>query len=156
MTGVVIAGVLGLTALLVVGIILSRATTRQKQQAVASLEAERKAIGTVSILDLVQEEVEDLGLREIAGTDDVAPDILLRAWNDAPERIRTAERSDIRLTIRPDADPERLDIGDARYVLAGEDPPTKASDARVTPDSDLDDDPRAGDSGSDGGAPDHA
>lgn len=117
MNGVIIAGVLGLATLLVVGIVLSRATTRQKEQAIASLEEERKAVGTISILDLVHEEVEDLGLREIAGTDDVAPDILLRAWNDAPARIHTAERSDIRLVVRSGADPERLEIGDASFEL---------------------------------------
>jgi hypothetical protein len=128
MNGVIIAGVLGLAALLVVGIVLSRATTRQKQEAIASLEAERKAIGTVSILDLVHEEVEDLGLREIDGADDVAPDILLRAWNDAPDRVRAADRSDVRLTIRSGADPEHLDVGDARFVLGDGAPTTSDSD----------------------------
>lgn len=128
MNGVIIAGVLGLAALLVVGIVLSRATTRQKQQAIASLEAERKAIGTVSILDLVQEEVEDLGLRDIEGASDVAPDILLRAWNDAPDRVRAAERSDVQLTIRSGADPEHLEVDDARFVLIDGAPATSESD----------------------------
>lgn len=91
MNTAIIVGALGVAVLLAVGLVLSRQSSRQKKQAVASLEAERAALGSHTILDLVDEEVEDLGLRSIPGAEGRGPDVLLRAWRDAPESIRASD-----------------------------------------------------------------
>lgn len=116
MTGIWIAGVLGLGALLFVGIVLSRQSSRQKKKAVASLEAERASVTMPSILDLVNEEVEELGLRDLRGAEDIPPDILLRTWRDAPESLRTVDRDHLAFRVQPDADPTRLTVDDVELV----------------------------------------
>lgn len=120
MNGVVIAAALALGALLFVGIVLSRQTSRRKREAVASLEAERAALASPSILDLVMAEVEDLGLREIAGSTDIAPDVLLRVWNDADESVKARDRSELRFEVTGDPDAPHLRPDDV-VLVAGSD-----------------------------------
>jgi hypothetical protein len=106
--------VLAFVVLLVVGFMLSRATARQKKEAIASLEAERNALASVTILDLVIAEVEDIGLRSIDGSDGVAPEVLLRAWNDARERTKQLDHDRLRFVV-VDADRSgELQPGDLR------------------------------------------
>jgi hypothetical protein len=110
----IIAVVLTFVVLLVVGFMLSRGTARRKKEAIASLEAERNALASVTILDLVIAEVEDLGLRSIDGSEGVAPDVLLRAWKDAGERTKQLDRGRLRFVV---ADADRsgdLQPGDLR------------------------------------------
>lgn len=113
MSGALIAGALGLGVLLVVGVILSRQSNRQKQHAVESLKAEREALGTHTILDLVDEEVEELGLRDIDGAQDVAPDVLLRAWRDAPSSTRDLDKEAVRFSHIDDGSGVELVPADA-------------------------------------------
>ena len=127
MNGVVIAAALGLGALLFVGIVLSRQTSRRKREAVASLEAERAALASPSILDLVMAEVEDLGLREIAGSSDIAPDVLLRVWNDADESVKAQDPSSLRFEITGDPDGTQLQPDDV-VLVAGPDESATAAD----------------------------
>lgn len=95
MNTAIILGVLGIALLLAVGLVLSRQSSRQKKEAVASLEAERAALGSHTILDLVNEEVEELGLRAIRGAEGFAPDALLRAWRNAPTAVRASDPTDL-------------------------------------------------------------
>ncbi len=127
MNGVVIAAALALGALLFVGIVLSRQTSRRKREAVASLEAERAALASPSILDLVMAEVEDLGLREIAGSTDIAPDVLLRVWNDADESVKARDRSELRFEVTGDPDAPHLQPDDV-VLVAGRDGSATAAD----------------------------
>lgn len=122
MTGVSIAIALGLTALIIVGVILGRQNSKQRKLAVASLEAERAAIGNPTILDLVIEEVEELGLRDIDGADDIEPDALLRTWKAAPESIRAHEPGDLRIATGASGD-------DIRLVASGPDHDSGTADA---------------------------
>lgn len=135
MNGVIIAAVLGIGALLFVGVVLSRQSSRQKKQAVASLEAERRAIGNHTILDLVVEEVDDLGLRDVEGAGDLGPDVLLRAWNDAPPDVRARDRSELRFTLREGvetSDPGPEDV----LLLAATEPTPTVEDADPSPTDD--------------------
>lgn len=134
MTAIWVAAGLGLAAMLFVGMVLSRQSSRQKKQAIASLEAERAAVTTPSILELVNEEVEDLGLRDVPGAEGIPPDVLLRAWRDAPEELRHAERDLLAFAVDPDADPASLQAGDLELVPASDLPPTEP------PSDDTDDD----------------
>lgn len=110
MNTAIIVGGLGIAVLLTVGIMLSRASSRQKKQAVASLEAEKAALGSHTILDLVHEEVEDLGLRHIAGSEGLGPDVLLRAWRDAPESVRSADPAHLEFVADDRADGATLRV----------------------------------------------
>lgn len=135
MNGIIIASVLGIGALLFVGVVLSRQSSRQKKQAVASLEAERKALGSHTILDLVVEEVDDLGLRDVEGAGDLGPDVLLRAWNDAPPDLRARDRSDLRFALRPGvetSDPRPEDV----LLVAATETTTPEDDADPSPSDD--------------------
>ncbi len=113
-TAVIIAIVLAFVVLLIVGFTLSRTTARRKKEAIASLEAERKAISSVTILDLVIAEVDDLDLRSIDGSEGVAPDVLLRAWNDTGERIKQLDRDRLRFVVVSGDRSGELQPGDLR------------------------------------------
>lgn len=114
MSDVIVASALGLLALLVVGVVLHRASSRRKKEAIESLAAERDALASPSILDLVNEEVEDLGLRSISGAEDVPPDQLLRAWNDADASMRAMDRSALRFVPVPGEDTDGSEPGGIR------------------------------------------
>lgn len=109
----IIAIVLAFVVLLVVGFTLSRGTARRKKEAIASLEAERNALASITILDLVIAEVEDLGLSSIDGSEGVAPDALLRAWKDASERTKQLDRDRLRFVVvsgDPSGEPQPGDL----------------------------------------------
>ena len=103
-----------LVAVVVVGVVLSRMTSRRKKDAVESLEAERKAIESQTILDIVAEEVADLGLRDIEGSTGIPPGALLRGWSDADPALHAEERSHLRFTLRDGISAEDAEIGDVR------------------------------------------
>lgn len=110
----IVAVVLAFVVLIVVGFTLSRGTAQRKKEAIASLEAERNALASVTILDLVIAEVEDLDLRSIDGSDGVAPDVLLRAWNDASDRTRQLDRDRLRFVVASGDGSGELQPGDVR------------------------------------------
>jgi mannitol-specific phosphotransferase system IIBC component len=111
-TGVIIAAVI---AFIVVSIVLARSTSSRKKQAMASLEEERKAVGRYSIVDLVDAEVSDLGLRSIAGAEGIAPDVLLKTWADTPD-VHDCERDHMRYELAPGIAPGDADVGDVTLV----------------------------------------
>ena len=111
MIPVVIASIV---AFVVIGFILARSTSSRKKQAVESLKAEKEAVGHYSILDLVTDEVDDLGLRSISGAEAIPPDVLLKVWKDAKP-------------VRGDADTEHL-----AYVVAEGVTPADATAEDVT------------------------
>ena len=129
----------GLIALVVALVVVSRMTGNRKKEAVASLEAEMEAVGQHSILDLVEEEIEDLNLRLISGADDLPPDVLLKVWSDSPAAVRSADRSALRYEVRDgvvpsEATPDDVELG----VGSSPDPtPTIEDDAVETAESDT-------------------
>lgn len=103
-----------LVAVVVVGVVLSRMTSRRKKDAVESLEAERKAIESQTILDIVAAEVADLGLRDIQGSAGVPPGSLLRGWSDADPALHAEQRQHLRFVVRDGIVAENAEIGDVR------------------------------------------
>ena len=67
-------------ALLVVMILLSRMGRHRKQQALEDFNRERDAVKPPDILQLVQEEVVDLGIDKIEGADGIDPLVLLQVY----------------------------------------------------------------------------
>lgn len=67
-------------AFLIVMVLLSRMGRARKQQAVEDLEREREAIQAPDILTLVHEEVSELGLDEIEGSEGIDPSVLLQVY----------------------------------------------------------------------------
>lgn len=96
MAGVIIAVVV---AFIVVGVILARQTSARKKEATKSLEAEIEAVGQYNIADMVGEEVRDLGLRDIPGSQDIAAEVLLKVWTVSESTRSTCDKSDLRFEI---------------------------------------------------------
>lgn len=124
--------VLTFVILLVVGFTLSRGSAQRKKEAIASLEAERNAVASITILDLVIAEVEDLDLRSIEGSEGVSPEVLLRAWNDAGERTKQLDHDRLHFVVAPGARSGELQPGDLR--LEERDDPSQA-DPSAGPDA---------------------
>lgn len=119
----IVVTVAAVIAFLVTGIVLSRTTAARKKEAIASLEQEKKAIGRYSIVDLVAEEVDDLGLREIEGAEGLPPDVLLKAWTSTTA-VHGCDRSKLRYVVDRDVARGDVEPGDAKLIC--EDPQANA------------------------------
>jgi hypothetical protein len=113
--------VAGLLAFIVVGVVLSRQSSRRKKEAIASLEAEREAMHHYSILELVDEEVDDLGLRGIPGAEGLSADVLLRVWKDAPHGASACDRAQLRYVVAPGVAADDAGLADVRLECPVED-----------------------------------
>lgn len=85
---------LALAAFLIVAVMLSRQTSKTKKSAIADLEAERESIGNFDIFDLVESEIDALGLLEIDGARDIPHGVLLKVWTDNKHIVATCEGRD--------------------------------------------------------------
>ena len=111
----IVAIVLVVFAFLVVGIVLSRQTSKTKKAAIADLEAEREEVGTFDIFELVESEVNALGLVDIEGSKEIPHGVLLKIWRDNADTV--------------DSCVDRLHL---RYVVADGVDPSSATDEDVT------------------------
>jgi hypothetical protein len=109
------AVVLVLIAFIVVGIMLSRQTTKTKKRAVDDLETEKENVGAFDIFELVESEVSALGLDGIEGSENIPHGVLLKVWSDNQDIANSC------------ADHDHL-----RYLVADGVDPTEATDADVT------------------------
>jgi len=110
-----VAIVLVVFAFLVVGIMLSRQTSKTKKGAIADLEAEKEEVGTFDIFELVESEVNALGLLDIEGSTDIPHGVLLKIWSDNEDMIDSC-----------------VDHAHLRYVVADGIDPSSATDEEVT------------------------
>ena len=111
----IIAIVLVVFAFLVVGIMLSRQTTKTKKSAIADLEAEKEEVGTFDIFELVESEVNALGLLDIEGSKDIPHGVLLKIWSDNEDTVTSC-----------------IDHAHLRYVVTEGIDPSNATDEDVT------------------------
>lgn len=107
--------VLIVLAFLVVGVILSRQSTKAKRRAIADLETERENVGAFDIFELVESEVNALDLLSIEGSADIPHGVLLKIWSSNEEIVESC------------VDREHL-----KYVLADGISPRDATDHDVT------------------------
>lgn len=119
----IVVTVAAVVTFLVTGIVLSRITSSRKKEAIASLDQEKKAVGRYSIVDLVAEEVDDLGLRSIDGAEGLPPDVLLKAWTET-KSVHGCDRARLRFVTDPDVTPGEAMPGDVKLVC--DDPPSES------------------------------
>ncbi len=94
-------------AFVVVMVLLSRMGRGRKRQAVEDLEREREAIKPPDILELVQQEVVELGIDKIDGSDGIDPSVLLQVYRrDVVNCLDEAER---RFVLADGTDPTEAD-----------------------------------------------
>lgn len=96
MTAAIIAGLL---AFVVVGVILARNTSMRKKRAIKSLEEEKDTIGHYSIIEMVGQEVRDLGLRDIPGSEDISSEALLKVWRESESTRKGCAQDALVFTI---------------------------------------------------------
>lgn len=111
----IVAIALIVLAFLIVGVILSRQSTKTKKRAIADLEVERENIGAFDIFELVESEVNSLDLLTIEGSADIPHGVLLKIWSTNEDIVDSC------------ADREHL-----KYVLADDINPQDATDQDVT------------------------
>ena len=108
-----IAIVLTVVAFLVVGVMLSRQTSRTKKSAIADLEAEKENVGAFDIFALVESEVTELGLLEIEGSMDVPHGVLLKAWSDHSNIAESCvDHAHLRFVVAQGINPPEAHEGD--------------------------------------------
>lgn len=100
-TGIIAA----IVAFVIVGVVLGRQTAQRKKEAIASLKEEQEKISSVSIIDIANAEIDELGLRTIEGGPDLSPDVILRVWKDAPPDLKKLPHADLRFVVDEGTDP---------------------------------------------------
>lgn len=111
-------------AFLVVGIILSRQTSKTKKSAIADLEAEREEVGTFDIFELVESEVNTLGLLDIEGSTDLPHGVLLKIWRDNEDAVDSCvDHAHLRYVVAADIDPANATDEDVTLECTKETPP---------------------------------
>lgn len=83
----IVALVVGSGIFLLVAAVFSSRSTKKKKDAAANLQREVDSISTISILDLVEAEVTDLGLKDIAGAEGITAEVLLKVWKSNHEVV---------------------------------------------------------------------
>ncbi len=83
----IIGIVVFIIAFFVVAIVLSRQSKSVKKQAVEDLKVERETVGEFSIFELVESEVNALGLLEIEGADGLGHAVMLKVWSISDETV---------------------------------------------------------------------
>ena len=111
----IVVTVAAVVTFLITGIVLSRITSSRKKEAIASLEQEKKSVGRYSIVDLVAEEVDDLGLRSIEGAEELPPDVLLKAWTNT-RSAHNCDRDRLRYVTEPDVKPQDAMPEDVKLI----------------------------------------
>lgn len=112
------------TALAVAGFIalavrLSRRQSAVKKEAIAQLAKEKEQIAAFDIHALVRAEVDDLGLRDVAGAEGVNDSVLLKTWNQSRDVVDGCSSRDmLRYVVRDGVDPSVALDDDVELVCA--------------------------------------
>lgn len=130
MIGVVVAAIV---VFVVIGVVMSRQTRQRKKVAIDDLEREREAVGSTDIFAIVTAEVQDLGLRSIAGAENVQPEVLLRVWKDSSDIVdRCADRADLRYVLAANVAAQDAGNSDVTLVCDGEATPLASEEVEPT------------------------
>ena len=129
MTAAIIAGI---AAFIVVGVVLARQTSSRKKEAVQSLAEEKKTVGAYSITEMADEEIRDLGLRDIAGAEDLSSDVVLKVWKDAEDVRKDCARENLRYVVAEGISPAEAVVKDVHLECSDASP----SDDGDAPDTD--------------------
>ncbi len=117
MIAVAVAAVI---AFVVVGVVMSRQTKQRKKAAIEDLKREKKEVGSTDIFAIVTAEVQDLGLRAIAGADDLQPEVLLKVWKDNSVVVeRCDDRANLRFVLATGIPSQEATSSDVSLVCDG-------------------------------------
>ena len=101
-------GIVGIgLAFIVVMVLLSRMGRSRKRQAVEDLEREREAITVPDILELVHQEVVELGIADIDGSDGIDPSLLLQVYRR--DEVNCEDGAELRFVLADGTDPGDAD-----------------------------------------------
>ena len=100
-------------AVIVVVALLSRMQNNRKKEAMAAMQREIEQTHTPDILELVNQEIDDAGIRTLPGAEDIDPTVLLKVWKrdgagcppgqgefHTPERVSPAEATEEDVTFK--------------------------------------------------------
>lgn len=94
-------------AFLVVMVLLSRMGRTRKRQALEDLEKEREAFKPPDILELVRQEVVELGLDQLEGAEGIDPSVLLQVYRRDEDNCE--EGATKRFVVADGVDPANAD-----------------------------------------------
>ena len=109
MVGAIIDGVI---EFVVIAVVLSRQTSARKREAMESLAEEKRLVGSYSIADLAEDEIAELGLRDIEGTEDLSSDVILKVWKDSAHVRQACDREHLRYVVADGVDPREAHVMD--------------------------------------------
>ena len=122
-----------LVVFVVFGVILSRRQSERKREAIADLQREKDSIAPVSIQALVDEEVDDLGLRNIPGAEEIPSVVLLKVWKSNSSIVTRCPSKDLlRYTVAEGIDPAMASEPDVALTCDGELAPLAEADVPDT------------------------
>jgi hypothetical protein len=122
-----IAIVLTVVAFLVVGMMLSRQTSRTKKSAIADLETEKENVGAFDIFALVESEITELGLLEIEGSAGVPHGVLLKTWSDHTNVAESCvDHAHLRFVVAQGVNPPEAHEGDVTLECSAKKPVEEA------------------------------
>ena len=99
------------------GIVLSRSQSATKKAAIADLQREKEALGTIDLRALAHDEAVELELFDIPGSEDVSPVVLLKIWKSSKDiREHCPSRNDLRFQIADGIDPGLATLQDVSLV----------------------------------------
>lgn len=111
---------------------MSRRQSATKKAAIAELQEEQEKLTSFDIHALVEAEVNDLGLREVAGSADIPDSVLLKTWNESRHIVSGCPSRDLlTFVVRDGVERSHAMDEDVRLVcteVAGE----AASEAETT------------------------
>ena len=128
-----IAIIMGVVAFVVVLVVITRSQSRVRKDAKADLEREMEALQTPDILELVQQEADDTGVRQVPGSDGIDTTVLLQVWH-RDGAVRDSCVDGLRFESADGIAPDAVGVDDLRLVCDGEvRPMTEAAGEEAEP-----------------------
>jgi hypothetical protein len=139
MTVPIVLTVIVVAAFITWAVRLSGQQSERKKAAIADLAERQEKIASIDIYALVQAEVADLGLKEIAGSDGIPESVLLKTWNQSRDLIDSCpSRHMLRYKVRSGVDPSAAIDTDVTLVCDDVASPIATAEGLVTEGTDLD------------------
>ncbi len=95
-------------ALITVMVLLSRMGKKRKEEAQRDFEREREAVKPPDILQLVHDEITDLGIDRIKGADGIDPSVLLQVYRR--DEVNCGDNSSHEFILADGVDPRDADL----------------------------------------------
>jgi len=128
---------LGVVAVVIVLVVVTRNSSHVRKAAKADLEREIDELHTPDIMELVQQEASETGVLDIPGADGVDLPVRLRVWHrDGAARAAAPSPEALRFELRADVAPQDATDDDLTLRSTGTEPPASGEPA-VHDDADM-------------------